>query len=269
MTREEALTAVRFWKLGADPEAVIYSFGKDKVISAQNFCGGRSAMSTRIGTDGHASTLEFRPAPSKSVLVVMSDLAEALLEVGKCLDHINSENPDLYLKIVAQAYMANEPLGGHIHLSYKAAKGFRANGLGAELYVGREVHKLGARLIEIYKDSTIEARNQTAYGSNGEIARVQPGGDSFARVEYRIPPTWLHTPLVAYCFLGIAKLAMLNLTKLDYLDNDIVSSVEKLVTAEHSELKHLPDALRRLSQTTFKFPLVVDHIKWAKFLNGA
>ncbi len=271
-TAVHPLAKMKFWKIGADPEAVVYSAGKDTIISATNFCGG-GAMSSRIGTDGHATTMEFRPSPSKSVLVVMSDLAEALLLVGKCLDEINQESPGLDLKIVSQAYFKQEPLGGHVHLSYKAARGFSLNEIsGLQNTAGKLVHMVSESIMANYGDKSMAKRNETSYGANAEVARNQPGGSTWGRFEYRVPPTWLRNPLTAYCFLGAAKLAMLNLPKLVGIvpgATDFLPLIKELTLSEDCrELRSLPGALAKLRDQSYKLPLFVEFDKWAKFLNG-
>lgn len=263
-----------FWKLGADPEALLYSKEHDAVISATSLCGGRGSVSTRIGTDGHATTLELRPSPSKSVLVVMADLGEAMLEINKFFEAVTHHTPNLGLSMVAQAYFKNEPLGGHIHLSYKNKPSTDGNVLRTQRTLAHTVHKLVHEFSEFYKvyDPSVTSRNNSSYGEGGELYRSQPGGVNFERFEYRIPPTWLSTPLTAYCYLGLAKLAMVSDPAVfsSRAQLSLVDFVTHLVNSlDHSgELKQLPTAIKRFMELEPPGTLYVDFKKWAKFLNG-
>lgn len=262
-----------YWKTGADPEAVIWSKGQGKIIAATSLCGGRASMNSRIGTDGHAATLELRPSPSKSVMVVMADVAESLLAIKKFLDDVNRDNPSLGATVVAQAY-CETPCGGHIHESFKVGAIVPS---GTFETLAQCIHALVGPVIKLYEkiDPTVRQRNGSGYGETGSLWREQPGGKGWLRLEYRMPPTWLHSPLVAYCFLGTAKLAMLTSETMQQEGvSSLIPTVTKLIgsLASPGELKQLPEALKRLAESSRPIPagepLAVDFVKWAKFLNG-
>lgn len=77
-------------------------------------------------------------------------------------------------------------------LTFAGTRAERTNGVN-DLYV---------RLPNAGPDSGIPYRPESAY----------------FRFEYRFPSTWLHSPQLAFCYLGLAKLAILNWDSLPELD---------------------------------------------------
>lgn len=64
----------------------------------------------------------------------------------------------------------------------------------------------------VSRNTTYGRANEIRYGdivTRPESAQM--AGWSYLKYEYRTPSTWLHSPLLAYLYIGMAKLVMLNL----------------------------------------------------------
>src|SRR3990167_10071019 len=109
--------AVILMKVGADPEWIFWDSDENVIVPASLCCGGAGDTAHAIGTDGHSVTAEMRPTPNKNVLMLLLDIATKLGVVETALADVNARG-GRHITAVAQPYFADEPLGGHIHLSY-------------------------------------------------------------------------------------------------------------------------------------------------------
>jgi hypothetical protein len=271
---EKLDTNLVLMKVGADPEALFYSQSQKIVVPAHQFCGGRSAMSSWIGTDGHSATAEFRPVPSRNVLMVVADLALAMGEVEKALVDLNSRSK-LNVAMVAQPYFKNEPLGGHIHLSYWASK---------DLFAGSRMNpdnhdygKVYAQLLHFASPLMERIRLGGTHRSDGYSYRAQPSprnathpphvGMAAMRIEFRHPGTWLASPVLAFACLGMAKLALMNFPLLPRPTHYIEDLRSFKSTSDLVTLVDTVDWLMANPPTfTADNPLLVDFNAWRNVL---
>lgn len=109
----------QFHSIGSDPEFLFVTKQEFRptIIPANTVITGNKvvALNSFIGTDNHAATAEMRPGPSHNVARHMYDIAYGLHETDKWLASHKRFNQ---VKIVAQPYVGDEPLGGHIHCSF-------------------------------------------------------------------------------------------------------------------------------------------------------
>src|SRR3990167_5365467 len=108
-----------FAGIGSDPEFLFATFNefRAQVIPANTIItvGKPAALNSFIGTDNHAATAEMRPGPAHNIGRHLYDIAYGLHETDKWL----ASNKRFHnVKIVAQPFVCNEPLGGHIHCSF-------------------------------------------------------------------------------------------------------------------------------------------------------
>lgn len=267
-------TLFKFYKIGMDPEFAFYDRKQGVVVSATNFCGGRSALHAKIGTDGHSETAELRTTPTRNVLMALVDLALSLREIDKVIGEVNAGG---YTDIIAiaQPYFAGESLGGHIHLSYWAPTNF--TGVHEKIY--NLVNRTTGGFCDRYSQS-FPGRNVNAF-SYREQPTVSPTqkakeGHSFYRTEYRRPGSWLANPTLAYSFLGLAKLAFIGDPDALYQFEDALRIDTKHPVAKaEPDLKYLGEALKRsnefvdkLNVNSFRGPIGINFPAWRGVLEA-
>lgn len=110
---------VFLYRIGSDPEWV---FTKDVewspfIVPAAEVISNNKALATKtfVGTDNHNATAEVRPQPSHNIKRQLLDIATGLVAVRKYMDESSKFQN---LRIMAWPYVLNEPLGGHIHVSF-------------------------------------------------------------------------------------------------------------------------------------------------------
>lgn len=215
--------------LGADPEFVMVSAKTGRIRSPHDIVldpRDRHELGSAIGTDGlrQTSSLELRPGKSKSGEELVNRMADLL---GRLAAHYHPKS----ICYRAGAYVAPEPLGGHIHLSWhypppektKDGYPFPIHLPDAEysdtVWRGLEWIRAMAVLTNILVPKIfdpVEVRGRITYASEhrSDFAfpyTVRPQGGIPAwiqagHIEYRYPPSWLATPEAAYCFLGGAEI---------------------------------------------------------------
>jgi len=259
-----------FAGIGSDPEFLFATFNefRAQVIPANTIItvGKPAALNSFIGTDNHAATAEMRPGPAHNIGRHLYDIAYGLHETDKWL----ASNKRFHnVKIVAQPFVCNEPLGGHVHCSFFVDNPMQAlllkynrtiqNGriiiqnqddddprLSQEIIdklaiywnnywnnTGNEQHMVSPELFGTWMDYLLSPyecaiqpwwdrtrRNVTYGGVTGRGEKVRqnistPKGSKankllYLHYEYRVPSTWLCHPWLAYAYLGLAKLVMLN-----------------------------------------------------------
>jgi hypothetical protein len=76
-------------------------------------CDKAMGLTTFIGCDAHPATAELRPTPSRNIDRHLLEIAYGLNEIGKFLDKRRRD-----VKPMAVPWIADEALGGHIHVSF-------------------------------------------------------------------------------------------------------------------------------------------------------
>lgn len=254
-------------KVGADPEALIWSRRENQIIPAHQFCGGHSSLSTWIGTDGHSVTAEFRPSPNKNVLMVVADLALAMGVVEKTLADIN-ERSNLGLELVAQPLFREEPLGGHVHVSYWYPPSLRTGGEHdfncVYTYLCSFINPLMERLGMTTRGHFNFREQSTPRGKFPPNRLFHP-----AHLEFRKPGTWLANPSLAYAFLGLTKLAILNYP-FRFTEDNYVNTLRGLKTSRDlATLADTVDYLWSRPDWLNQSPQVVDFKAWKEVLEPA
>lgn len=112
---------IRLHRLGSDPE-FLFAHPNGTVVPASTVVGPQGNQF--VGFDGHNATGELRPRPFFNIKGQMFDLATAIHEISNMV-------PNLVL--VARPFYANEPLGGHIHVSGFAQSGPIPSGIASLL----------------------------------------------------------------------------------------------------------------------------------------
>ena len=113
------MKAIRLYRIGSDPEFAFTRLAEwdHQLIPANTVISNNKALALAsfIGTDAHAATAELRPPPSHNVRSQVMTMASALQSVDEYL----KANEKLHdVRMIASPSVANEPLGGHIHLSF-------------------------------------------------------------------------------------------------------------------------------------------------------
>ena len=258
-------------KIGADPEALFWSRNEKTVIPAYQLCGGRSACRSWIGTDGHATTAELRPTPSKNVLMVLADLASAMGVIEKNLNALNART-NLDLVVVAEPAFAGEPLGGHIHLSYWYEQTNPVLFRQGEHDFGHVYVYLHAFLSPLLSVAGGINRGEYTYRPQPLPSNKYPPRKNMlpARVEFRRPGTWLSSPVLAFTFLGLTKLAILNYPRLSGAEShkEYITFLRTLKTT--SDLTTLVDTVDYVLANPPKWyqktPALVDFAAWRDVL---
>lgn len=200
--------------LGTDPEAVIVTRTQRKIRTAKDIISDPDPHSQKselganaIGLDGNrdTSSIEFRPGIAKTGEELVNRLATLCSRLHR---HYHPRN----ILYQAGAYVAPEPLGGHIHVSWT---GIEHPSIKA-WYVSEMIQGLAAMsnylVPKMFNPTECQLRKEYAKQNNRDFASpesIRPKGIELASVEnhfeYRYPPSWLMTPEAAYCFLGGAE----------------------------------------------------------------
>lgn len=180
---------VNRFPIGADPEFafLLESSGELASIAATEM-GFKTGLA--FGADVNGRLAELRPKPNRFGLRVVA----SMLATMRWLAYLNPETTYLIWK--AGAYSQRDGLGGHIHFGRKRASR------------GREINALDKLTRTLYlanvfsKAEGDRRRNDTDYGRLGDY-RLQAHG-----YEYRVLPSWLDSPWMAYFTITVAKLAV-------------------------------------------------------------
>lgn len=204
------MRCIRLYRLGSDPEFVFVNQGK--VVPAPTFTG-TADLHSFIGVDGHNATAELRPKPWFNVKRALLDLA-----VGIHYAHQASQDYSPTTRLVALPVVLNEVLGGHIHASYFAPDGANEH---SSVWFASVLGKLLIPLEASLQPFELRSQRNMRYGIGRDV--VRPGESSTPKVlprtirywcyrhlEYRMPSSWLHHPILAYLYLGLAKFSLLN-----------------------------------------------------------
>lgn len=175
--------------IGADPEFMFLheSSGEVQGVPATDM-GFKTGLA--FGADVNGRLAELRPKPNKFGLRVVASLLATL----RWLAYLNPKTTYLIWK--AGAYSQRDGLGGHIHFGRKAASR------------GKEIKALDRLTRALYSSNVFskteaeDRKRNTEYGKYGDF-RLQTHG-----YEYRVLPSWLDSPWMAYFTIVAAKLAV-------------------------------------------------------------
>ncbi|RIE04756.1 hypothetical protein D3H35_04555 [Cohnella faecalis] len=174
-------------KLGADPEFVLLS-PEGKVVPASRYFppdGAAGCDSVVVRGVRRWPLAELRPEPAAEPDALAADVRRLLATAAR----MTSGEPLSWL--AGGAPVRGLPLGGHIHLSGAALTGERLRALDNAV-------ALPLRLLE---PPSAESR-RPRYGSLGDFRKQPHGG-----FEYRTPPSWLVSRLVARGVMALSKVA--------------------------------------------------------------
>lgn len=173
--------------LGADPEFVLLT-PQGKLVPAARFFPPRGDVgcdSVVIGGVLRWPLAELRPAPSAEPRALAARLRRLLAEASR-----RTSGAALTFRAGALP-VSGIPLGGHLHFSGVALTAERLRALDNAV-------ALPLRLLE----PPAAARRRPRYGALGDFRPKPYGG-----FEYRVPPSWLVSPLLARGTLALAKVA--------------------------------------------------------------
>lgn len=246
-------------QLGADPEALfVRQAGSRQSIVPASLVFGHSSLGTYIGTDGHPTPVEVRPPPSSNVLQLLATIAHAVSTLG-VFAHTTRQN----LALAARPIISREPLGGHIHTSFITRESD-----SVENKYTRVMNYTLVPLEYAVQPWALRSERNQRYGRIGDY-RIQHyttlrDGYAFWHMEYRHPSTWLQHPKLAYAYLALAKLALLNWETLAVAAYDhtvgFASADDAKITLESrlgrllqtgkksADLRHIPTVLRWLME---------------------
>src|SRR5574341_1016734 len=111
-------TMPKFYNIGSDPEYVFVSRREFRpIMTPANsiITNNGTALQAFIGTDGHAAVGEMRPGPASNVARHIYDIAYGLHHIDRWLTNSTRFN---HVKVSAQPFVTEKPLGGHIHCSF-------------------------------------------------------------------------------------------------------------------------------------------------------
>ncbi|MBB6730376.1 putative amidoligase domain-containing protein [Cohnella zeiphila] len=174
--------------VGADAEFVLVS-PSGKVVPASRFFSPRAAAgsdSALIGGVLRWPLAELRPAPSREPRAVAVRLRGLLAAAARRA----ASEPQLRW-LAGASPVRGLPLGGHLHISGALLTGERLRALDNAV-------ALPLRLLE----PPGAAGRRPRYGALGDFRPKPHGG-----FEYRTPPSWLVSPLLARGALALAKVA--------------------------------------------------------------
>ena len=255
----------QFNGIGSDPEFLFVTkqdFRPVTVAASTVITSNKVlALKSFIGTDNHAATAELRPGPAHNVGRHLYDIAYGLHETDKWL---STQKKYAETRIVAQPYVNEEPLGGHVHCSFfldepetqtiTALNRVYRQDRFTIFDVEQPAPQLTPEHIKMFQAYSQKFHEQKLFTSsdftygldylllpfecaiqpwydrqrrNGRYGGVTGIGDrvrqnvsypksskankfAYLHYEYRVPSTWLCHPWLAYSYLGLAKLCMLN-----------------------------------------------------------
>ncbi len=156
---------------------------------------GFDYMSARIGTDGCSDVFEIRPAPSNSVITLFNNIAAIMQQLTNMT---RKQKVNLY----SGSYKSNQSIGGHIHFSVR-----NRNSSFWEVFpdtITKNNCVIANNILsEIFENPKERQQRERSYGQS------EFRGQGVCHVEWRMPMSWLQTPLTCLSYLTIHKLAVL------------------------------------------------------------
>lgn len=179
---------VNRFKLGCDPEFALEGpFGT--ILNANSIS---LEVDAAFGCDGSGRPVELRAYPSKFAVEVVA----SLLNTMRFLAMFNREARGCQ-RWLTGGYALKQPLGGHIHFGRKIR-------LKSRKY--REWAALDDLSCALYQIGYLPGQaNRISVGRYGTLGDIRSQSHGF---EYRVFPSWLHTPWFAHLMLTLGKLTI-------------------------------------------------------------
>jgi hypothetical protein len=218
--------------LGADIEFVLRHQNGKYVIASNHFSRHGKVGHDAIWLKGHRNKYplaEFRPTPSENPRSVYNNLIKCMKIAIKKLNYSKIE-------WLAGGYpIPGYPIGGHIHFSKIKLDSFMIRALD---------NYLTLPLLLLESEKSMERRPK--YGYIGDYREQFHGG-----FEYRTPPSWITSPVIAKGVLAIAKVISTSYRQLTWMPLHLYEvqkafymgdkqSIYPIVQAVWSELKKCP-----------------------------
>lgn len=207
--------------LGADPEGLLVVKKTGAIRTPADIVydpdpHDSAGKATAIGKDGNreTSSFEFRPGRSSSSLALVNRIGELATRLYK-----HYHPPGVAYKAGAYWHAPNgdEPLGGHIHLSWVGTGGIFGPDYANKLWQVCEILKgfrAEAEFLhpKLFNENDLALREKYARTNGKDFAiglAIRPHQleevMATSHLEYRYPASWLDSPEAAYCFLGGAE----------------------------------------------------------------
>jgi len=203
--------------LGADPEFLLVT-DDDRVVPASRYWPdghGIGCDAAVVGGQVRYPVAELRPSPAASPQRLLASLRELMLQAAVMAQ-------DQSLRWLAGGMpVPGFALGGHIHLSGVALTGRLLRQLDS--YVAFPLAMVEAQTAKI---------RRPRYGALGDF-RMQPHGG----FEYRTPPSWLVSPLVAKAAIALTLLCALETDTLAYSPAEDEFYVRAYYTGDREQLR--------------------------------
>ena len=205
------------FELGADPEFLFVKNGE--LLRASEVVLERDCGFGYDGAGGHATIGEIRPGQSSDIMEMVAKIESIFIQAERKLNV--SKKADA---IVAGHFKWEQPLGGHIHVSYpkigEDAKIKDSLGRTFDYYLLDCLEDLIAPKMER------EQRMRSNGGRYGQPYRRNPDtirAKTDSHIEYRAPGSWLVSPEAAYAYFYVAK-SIITMYDAGFGHEDIVPS---------------------------------------------
>jgi len=227
--------------LGADPEFLLVT-DDDRVVPASRYWPdghGVGCDAAVIGGQVRYPVAELRPSPAASPQRLLASLRELMLQAA-----VKTQNQPLRW-LAGGMPIPGFALGGHIHLSGVALTGRLLRQLDS--YVAFPLAMVEAQTAKI---------RRPRYGALGDF-RMQPHGG----FEYRTPPSWLVSPLVAKAAIAITLLCALETDTLAYRPAEDEFYVHAYYTGDREQLRGCLEPLAAEMAKTAAWPELASWIE--------
>jgi hypothetical protein len=187
---------INTFKIGGDPEFAVVDGGNHRIVRYT-----QNSSDRQIGFDHGGSLVELRPHPSYSVQGFLDN-------IKNLLDRSELDSHRGYIWR-AGAYYAGEAMGGHVHFELPARVGSIVTNeiFNARVTAFDRINEIFELLKFFPHAECTQRRDNSPYGRKGSTEIK-----SDYRFEYRMAPSWMFSPQIAFAFLTMMKLAAVNPT---------------------------------------------------------
>jgi len=227
--------------LGADPEFLLVT-DDNRVVPASRYWPdghGVGCDAAVVGGQVRYPVAELRPSPAATPQRLLASLRELMLQAAA----MTQEQPLRWL--AGGMPVPGFALGGHIHLSGIALTG----------RLLRQLDSYVAFPLAMVEAQTARVR-RPRYGALGDF-RMQPHGG----FEYRTPPSWLISPLVAKAALALTLLCALETDTLTYRPAEDEFYVQAYYSGDREELRRCLEPLEAEMAKTAAWPELASWIE--------